>query len=175
MAEHESFPTQNSLREESRSRMITLLNQHLADTFDLYSQTKQAHWNVKGPQFYQLHEMYDDLAEMVFPYVDMIAERVTALGGVAMGTARMAAASSRLPEMPSGGIEDAQSVEELAQRYARLGATVRSAIDEAAQAGDQGTSDIFIDMVRDLDKALYFLEGHIQQVGAARTGKRRVA
>jgi starvation-inducible DNA-binding protein len=95
------FATRNDIPHRTRATMITLLNQQLADTFDLYSQTKQAHWNVKGINFYQLHLLFDEAAESNFEYVDMIAERVTALGGYAQGTARMAAASSRLAEFPT--------------------------------------------------------------------------
>ena len=86
------FSTRNDLSREIRVRMIELLNQQLADTFDLYSQTKQAHWNVKGAQFFQLHELFDKLAEELQGYVDQIAERATALGGLALGTVRMSAA-----------------------------------------------------------------------------------
>src|SRR4051812_43422420 len=88
-----TFPTRNSLPAETRAKSVSLLNQHLADLFDLMSQTKFAHWNVKGSDFYQLHKLFDELAEVVEGHVDEVAERVTALGGVATGTARQAAAS----------------------------------------------------------------------------------
>src|SRR5438309_8411718 len=86
-----TYQTRIELPAEVRKQMIGLLNQHLADTFDLYSQAKQAHWNIKGPEFFQLHELFDRLADEVIGYVDVIAERVTALGGTALGTVRMAA------------------------------------------------------------------------------------
>src|SRR6187401_1893073 len=98
------FETSIDIDSETREQLVNLLNQQLADTFDLYSQTKQAHWNVKGPHFIQLHELYDKLAAELTDHVDTIAERATALGGVALGTARMASAASRLPEFPAGGI-----------------------------------------------------------------------
>ena len=142
--------------------MIALLNQQLADTFDLYSQTKQAHWNIKGAQFHQLHELFDKLAEELEDYVDLIAERVTALGGMALGTARMASAASRLPEYPSDVVGSLPSVEALATRYANLAATTRVAIDTAAQHGDMDTSDLLTEVSRGLDKALWFLEAHLQ-------------
>ena len=93
-----SSSTRIDLPEKDRQTLIELLNQRLADTSDLYSQIKQAHWNVKGLNFFQLHELFDGLAGGVFPFIDMIAERATALGGLALGTTRMAAASSTLPE-----------------------------------------------------------------------------
>ena len=169
----EVFSTRIDLKEDVRDCVIGLLNMHLADTFDLYSQTKQAHWNVKGSQFYQLHELYDELAETLLSHVDLLAERATALGGVAMGTARMAASHSRLPEFPSGGVMDMQSVQELSQRYATLAASARKAIKESEEAGDMVTSDLFIGLVRDLDKSLWFLEAHLQQAG--RAGMRKAA
>ena len=94
MTTAQMFETRIDLSAERREKMVAVLNQQLADTFDLHSQAKQAHWNVKGPQFHQLHELFDTLAEQLSGYVDLIAERATALGGTALGTARMSAAAS---------------------------------------------------------------------------------
>lgn len=162
MAKQRAVNTHNDLSQETRDRMVALLNQQMADTFDLFSQTKQAHWNVKGPQFYQLHLLYDTLAEGLEDYVDTIAERTTALGGVAMGTVRMAAEETRLPEFPPGPAEGMESVQCLVDRYSNLGASTRAAIDEADEAGDADTADLFTQLSRDLDKWLYFLESHLQ-------------
>src|SRR5687767_14692724 len=96
MAKARTFPTRIDLAADKRDKLVEILNQQLADTFDLYSQSKQAHWNVKGPQFHQLHELFDDLAEELQGYTDLIAERATALGGTALGTVRMSAEASRL-------------------------------------------------------------------------------
>ena len=175
MAERERFSTGVNLDEGVRDQMTDLLNTHLAGTFDLYSQTKQAHWNVKGAQFFQLHQLFDELAEDVFKYVDTLAERVTALGGTAEGTVRMASSSSGLDEFPAGGCDGLDCVCLLADRYAKCAAWTREAIDKCTQAGDQGSADIFIEMVRDLDKALWFLEAHLQQAGAARGARPRAA
>ena len=142
--------------------MIGILNQQLADTFDLYSQAKQAHWNVKGPEFFQLLELFDRLAGEAEDNVDLIAERVTALGGTAMGTARMAAAFSRLEEYPADVSRGLSSVEALAARYAALAASIREAIDLSARAGDADTADLFTEISRGLDKSLWFLEAHLQ-------------
>ena len=95
-----TFPSRIGLPESDRQILIELLNGRLADTADLYSQVKHAHWNVKGPNFFQLHQLFDQLAAELIPYIDLIAERATALGGAAMGTTRMAAANSLLPEYP---------------------------------------------------------------------------
>jgi starvation-inducible DNA-binding protein len=154
--------TRNDLNAESREKIVSLLNQHLADTFDLYSQTKQAHWNIKGPQFFALHELFDKLAALLVDDVDTIAERATALGGTAQGTARQSAAVSRLPEYPPDATTGAQHVEALAVRYAALAATCRSAIDAASELRDADTADLFTEISRGLDKSLWFLESHLQ-------------
>lgn len=162
MTSQKTFETRNDLSLDIRREMIVLLNQQLADTFDLLSQTKQAHWNVKGPQFMPLHQLYDTLAEGLEEYVDMIAERATALGGLALGTARMAAAASRLPEYPNDAFESMDTVRALAERYASLAASTRKAIDIAAERGDADTADMFTEISRALDKWLWFLEAHLQ-------------
>jgi starvation-inducible DNA-binding protein len=162
MAKPKTHRTSIDLDGETREQIIALLNQQLADTFDLYSQTKQAHWNVKGEQFFQLHELFDKLAEGVLAHVDTIAERATTLGGTALGTARMSAAASRLPEYSSKVFGSRESVEALVERYAALAATSRAAIDTADELGDIDTSDLFTEVSRDLDKSLWFLEAHLQ-------------
>jgi starvation-inducible DNA-binding protein len=160
MAE-KTFRTSIDMKADLRERMIALLNQQLADTADLYSQTKQAHWNVKGMSFIALHELFDKLAEEIEEHVDELAERVTALGGFARGTARMAVAASKLPEFPD--VTDGRAcVEELVKRYAALAASTRAAIDTADSAGDADTADLFTGISRDLDKSLWFLEAHLQ-------------
>jgi starvation-inducible DNA-binding protein len=161
MAKSKTFATKNDLAPDVRQKAIALLNQHLADTFDLYSQTKQAHWNVKGMQFFQLHELFDTLAAAVADDSDLIAERATALGGTALGTARMSAAASRLPEYPLDVVDGRQHVEALTARFANLANTSRAAIDAAASFGDADTADVFTEVSRRLDKHLWFLEAHL--------------
>jgi starvation-inducible DNA-binding protein len=142
--------------------MIGLLNQELADTADLYSQTKQAHWNVKGIHFYQLHLLFDQLAEKRQGEADELAERATALGGYALGTVRMAAASSGLPEIPTGIDAGVDYVRALVERYGIHANNMRAAIDEADEAGDKDTADLCTEISRELDKDLWFLQAHLQ-------------
>lgn len=156
------FRTRIGLAPEVRDRVTASLNQQLADTFDLYSQTKQAHWNVKGAQFYPLHQLFDELAKELAEHADSLAERVTALGATAMGTARMSAAASRLSEWPGEATADLHCVEMLAERFAAVAATMRKAIDLAAAEGDAVTADLFTEVARGLDKRLWFLEAHLQ-------------
>lgn len=161
MAKSKTFATKNDLAPDVREKAIPLLNQHLADTLDLYSQTKQAHWNVKGMHFLQLHELFDTLAEAIEEYIDLIAERATALGGTALGTVRMSAGASRLPEYPLAAVDGRQHVEALTARFASLAKTSRAAIEAAAAFGDTDTSDLFTEVSRGLDKDLWFLEAHL--------------
>ena len=154
--------TSHDLPASTRQEMAVLLNTQLADTFDLFSQTKQAHWNVKGMQFYPLHELFDELAGCVLEWVDLIAERAVMLGGSATGTARMAAANTRLEEYSAGPINSQASVEALVKRYAMLAESTREAIDTADKAGDADTADLFTEISRGLDKSLWFLEAHLQ-------------
>jgi starvation-inducible DNA-binding protein len=161
-ATQHTFVTRNDLTSKLRETMITLLNQQLADTFDLYSQVKQAHWNVKGMHFIQLHLLFDDLAGSLNEYIDSIAERLTALGGLAMGTARMVAAASQLPEFPLEITGEKQVLEVLAQRYGAYGSAVRDAIDTASEDGDQVTADLFTGISGTIDKHLWMLDAHLQ-------------
>jgi starvation-inducible DNA-binding protein len=156
------FETRIDLEAEVRGQMVELLNKQLAATFDLYSQNKHAHWNVKGRDFMQLHELFDRLAEEVLPFVDEIAERITALGGVAEGTVRRASGSTELSDFPEGVADGMQVVETMAGCYAAIAASTREAIDTAEQAEDMATADLFTEVVRTLDKHLYFLEAHLQ-------------
>jgi starvation-inducible DNA-binding protein len=157
-----TFPTKIDLPENSRQPLIALLNERLADTADLYSQVKQAHWNVKGPDFFQLHQLFDQLATELLPFIDLVAERATALGGVAMGTVRMEAAGSALPEYPTDATEGQRHLKALIDRYAVFAANVRRAIDVADERHDRSTADLFTEISRVTDKQLWFLEAHVQ-------------
>jgi starvation-inducible DNA-binding protein len=154
--------THHDLPEDTRREMVQLLNEQLADLFDLFSQTKQAHWNVKGAQFFQLHELYDDLAGQLLAHIDTVAERATAMGGAAFGTVRMAAGATRLEDFSRGPVESMESVRMLVERYAAVAESTRKAIEKAEEAKDQDTLDVFVEASRDLDKFLWFLEAHIQ-------------
>lgn len=160
-----TFPTRHDMPPKVRQEMIALLNQQLASTFDLFSQTKQAHWNVRGAEFYQFHELFDELAEELLAMIDTIAERATALGGEALGTVRMAEAASELEEYPREIFDSLGTAALLADRYAALAHSMRQAVDAAEEAKDMGTSDLFIDVSRFLDKSLWFLEAHLQEKG----------
>ena len=155
------YPTRIDLSADLRDRVAGLLNQTLAATIDLKTQTKQAHWNVKGMNFYQLHLLFDEMATELEEYTDMVAERITALASVAMGTARIAAADSILPEYDFGAVTGAEHVAALADRYALYAKHLREAIDATDEMGDADTADLYTEISRTIDKRLWFLEAHL--------------
>jgi starvation-inducible DNA-binding protein len=161
MPNQKLLPTKNNLSANVREKAVALLNQQLADTADLYSQIKQAHWNVKGPTFIALHEFFDSIAEAVEEYIDLIAERATALGGIALGTVRMSGGASRLPEYPLDAVDGREHVEALSARVAAVAQSSRAAIDASAGFGDADTADIFTEVSRGMDKHLWMLESHL--------------
>lgn len=156
------YPSKIDFSDATRTKLVELANQRLADTFDLYSQVKQAHWNVKGLDFQQLHEFFDAVAEAIEPFVDVIAERVTTLGGIAMGTVRMSAATSTLKEYPSDIAAGTAHLEAVRDRVAAYGAANRKAIETAGTLEDPTTEDLFTEVSRVIDLQLYFLESHLQ-------------
>jgi len=162
MKKKSTFDTKISLSLGTREKVAAMLNQTLADLSDLYSQTKQAHWNVRGKHFFPFHKLFDELAEMVEGHIDPTAERITALGGVAHGTVRQAAAASSLEEFPTEETGDSAYVEALIDRFARCANQVRKGIDDTADLGDVASSDLLTDVSRDLDKGLWFLEAHLR-------------
>ncbi len=154
-------PIRHPLPEERRLELVTLLNARLADTADLHSQLKQAHWNVKGIHFQQLHELFDLVADAVLPYVDEIAERITALGGTARGTVRMAAASSTLSEYMLDATEGDVHLEAVRDRLASYAGDNLKAIDTADELDDDATEDLLTEIQRVIDKHLYFVQSHL--------------
>lgn len=146
----------------SREKLIAILNQRLAEAADLKSQAKQAHWNVKGPNFIALHELFDRVSAELDTHVDDIAERVTTLGGVAMGTVRLAARNSSLSEYPHEISDGTAHVDALSSALADFGGKVRKAIDTTDELGDKDTADLFTNVSRNIDKLLWFVEAHNQ-------------
>src|SRR5262245_1411021 len=156
------FKTKNDLPEATRVKAVALLNARLADCTDLQTQTKQAHWNVKGPNFIALHELFDKINEELEDYMDDIAERVVQVGGVAEGTARMVAKRRLLSEYPASAVEGRSHVEALSTALATFGKAARKAINDANDLGDLDTADLFTEVSRGIDKWLWFVEAHLQ-------------
>lgn len=154
--------TRIDLSEKTRRGVVQLLNARLADAIDLETQAKHAHWNVKGPNFIALHELFDELAENVEGHIDSIAERITALGGTADGTLASVAKRTSIDVYPTDITDGRAHVDALATSLAGFGRKVRKAIEESAEMGDADTSDLFTAVSRDVDKYLWFLEAHLQ-------------
>lgn len=154
--------TKIDIPKEIREKVMAILNQRLADAADLKSQAKQAHWNVKGPNFIALHELFDQVAAEVDTHVDDIAERITTLGGVAMGTVRLAAKNSSLSEYPHEISDGTAHVDALSTALADFGKKVRADIDATDDLDDKDTSDLLTSMSRSIDKLLWFVEAHNQ-------------
>ena len=154
--------TRNDLPAATRERVIALLNQNLADTLDLQLQAKQAHWNVKGPSFIALHELFDKVADVAEAGADLLAERITALAGTAEGTLQVLAKRSRLAPYPLDIYRGRDHVAWLADALSAVGKSARLAIDECNKIGDQDTADLFTEISLDLDKQLWFVEAHVQ-------------
>ena len=158
----ELHKTKIDIAQNKREKIIGILNQSLADAADLKSQAKQAHWNVKGPNFIALHELFDRVSTEVEAHIDEIAERVTTLGGVALGTVRLAAENSSLAEYPHEISDGTAHVDALSSALADFGKKVRKDIDKTDDLGDKDTADIYTGISRNIDKLLWFVEAHNQ-------------
>lgn len=153
--------THNDLSEEVRSKEVTLLNQRLADAIDITYQAKQAHWNVKGMEFRSLHKLFDEVAEKVDEYVDIFAERLVQLGGVAEGTIQSVQKNTSMPEYPIDVLEGRDHLAKLCAHVSHYARLVREGIDVCSDLGDQATADIFTDAAKDTDELVWMLESHL--------------
>ncbi len=154
------YPTRNDLSEDTRRRVVSLLQARLSDALDLEAQMKQAHWNVRGPAFFQLHQLFDAVHDEVEEHVDMLAERITALGAIADGDVRTTARSSTLAPYPSEPLSAESHIERVAAALGAFGATTRAAIDTAAGLDDAGSADLLTEISRAIDKQLWLVEAH---------------
>jgi starvation-inducible DNA-binding protein len=155
--------TKNDLAEATRSKIITVLDARLADAIDLQTQCKQAHWNVRGATFIALHKLFDEINEDVEGYVDLIAERIVQLGGDADGTARSVAQRTTLPEYGAKSTSGRAHVEALSSALAAFAKHVRAAIARCDDLGDDGTTDLFTEISRGIDKWLWMVEAHAHE------------
>jgi starvation-inducible DNA-binding protein len=157
------YDTRNDLPESARTGLVQLLNDRLAHAIDLQLQAKHAHWNVKGPNFVGLHELFDRVADAAREYADEIAERGVALGGVAEGTLQIVSSKSKLPEYSARTGDWTAHVEAMRTALATFGASARHAIDEATDLKDADTADLFTEVSRGIDKLLWMVEAHVQK------------
>ncbi len=163
MAKKSLIETKNDLSAKTRQTVVELLNANLASAIDLSLQAKHAHWNVRGPHFFSLHELFDKVYEESVEWVDLIAERAVQLGGTAQGTLahvteRTALPAAKTPRTPSGSAY----VHATADALAAFAKSVRAAIAAADAAGDADTADLFTEVSRGADKMLWMVEAHLQ-------------
>ena len=156
------YPNRVALSDEQKRNTVAVMQERLAEATDMYTQAKFAHWNVKGDNFYQLHLVFDSVAEEIFKQIDPIAERITQLGGVANGTVRQAACVSKIPEYPVETINGMDHVRALADSLGHYCQELREASDKIDEIGDEPTSDFFKQLVVDAEEQLYFLESHLE-------------
>ena len=160
------YETSNDLPLTTRRSAIEVLNEHLADAIDLQLQAKQAHWNIKGPNFTGLHELFDRIAAEAVEYSDLIAERAVALGGVARGTLQTVSGQSQLREYPLAAADWRDHVQAMRDALATFGRGVRKAIDDVTALNDADTADLFTEISRGVDKSLWMVEAHVQETPA---------
>lgn len=153
------------LSEDARASAVKLLQPRLAAAIDLNSQAKQAHWNVTGPNFMSLHKLFDVVADEVANHADLIAERIATLGGLAEGTARVAAERSGLPAYPLTITSGPEHIDALSSALAGFGRSLRSAIDLATAAGDHGTADLLTEICSTTERFLWLVEVHARDDG----------
>ncbi len=156
------YETRIALSDETKKKVVEIMQKTLAAASDMYSQAKFAHWNVKGDNFYQLHLVFDHVAKIIGKQVDPIAERMTQLGGVANGTVRQAATCSNIPEYPVDTVAGMDHVRALADSLGAYCSDLRDASDEVEDAGDGPTSDFYNQLIVDAEEQLYFLESHLE-------------
>ena len=155
------FPSRVAISDENRVRLVETCNVALGSTLDLASQVKQAHWNIKGPQFFARHQLFDEIATHLREHADNLAERAATLGGYAEGTARLAIERSVLPEYDLDAVDGRQHIRTLAERYGKYAKMMRDSIDVAKSVDDAATEDLFTEVLRATELDMWFLESHV--------------
>lgn len=169
MAKTESDKVRNKTRNDTpgnaKAESVAVLNAVLADIIDTTNATRQAHWNVKGSHFYGLHLMFEKFYDMLGEQTDELAERAVQLGGIPDGTTQAVGAKTRIAPYDPNLLDGLEHCRALADRYAQLAHNLREGIDKTDEAGDADTADLLTDVSREVDKALWMLEAHLQGKG----------
>lgn len=153
--------THNTLPEEIRLQSVELLNLNLAAAIDLHAQMKQAHWNVRGPGFIAIHELFDRVSSEVEDFSDLIAERAAGLGGSANGTIQTAVKHSYLIPYPLGIADELKHLFAVSGALAAFGGSIHEAIEKSTAIEDVTTADLFTEISRGVDQQLWFVESHL--------------
>ncbi|MBX3390317.1 MAG: DNA starvation/stationary phase protection protein Dps [Phycisphaeraceae bacterium] len=152
--------THNTLPKKIKADSIEVLQARLSDTLDAWSHTKQAHWNVRGPGFIAIHELFDKVADAIAESADAIAERLATLGGSPSGCSRDVAKNTSLKPYPHGIASEKKHVDALCASLSTLATSWREAIDHCDKSGDAVTTDLFTRLTGDLDKYIWLIESH---------------
>jgi starvation-inducible DNA-binding protein len=161
-AHHLHFRSSIALPPAARSEMVEVLNDRLADFLDLERQAKQAHWNVKGPRFHQLHLLFDATAALAVGWADDLAERAMQLGGTAEGTVQTVATRTNLRPAPLVAPDADTWIGVVADAIACCANAARHNVETADDAGDAITADLLTRITSEADKQLWFIEAHLQ-------------
>ena len=156
-----SYETRIDLTDHIRKSSACLLQARLSDALDLEAQAKQAHWNVKGSRFFQLHALFDKIHDVFEDFVDLLAERITAFGHTADGRVQTTAKATTLYEYSLKTQGGDAHLKAIAASVAQFGKQIRADIEKAGANGDAGTADLFTQISRETDKQLWFLEAHL--------------
>jgi starvation-inducible DNA-binding protein len=146
------------LADNAKKTSIQVLQAVLTDSIDLYNSTRQAHWNVKGPQFRSLHLMFEEFYTTLQADIDEVAERLVQLGGTATGTSQSVASGTRLAPYPVDIRQGTDHLAALLDRYCACAKAVREGIDTTDEAGDADTADLLTNVSQNLDKAVWMME-----------------
>ena len=160
------YATQLDLPQHMRDDASDLLQARLSDCLDLETQFKQAHWTVRGIHFYELHKLFDALHHEVEEFVDVIAERISAIGAVPDGRVQTTAKKTSLYPYALDTRGGAEHLRALAASLSELGRLLRADIDKAGEIGDADTADVFTEVSRGIDKQLWFVEAHLAGPGS---------
>jgi starvation-inducible DNA-binding protein len=154
--------TSIDLKPKTREAIIRILTANLATAIDLGLQAKMAHWNVRGPHFIGLHELFDKVADMAGEHADLIAERIGQLGGAVKANLASIARETELTAMSNTISKEKDVTKALVKALAAFAKTARQAIDDTDDADDEVSSDLMTQVTRETDKMLWFVEAHLQ-------------
>ena len=152
----------NGLSEKVCKDSVALLNQCLADTISLRDLYKKHHWQVVGPTFNQLHLLFDQHYEGQVLLVDILAERIQLLGGIAVAMAADVAEMTKVKRPPRGREPAAVQIRRLAEAHEQIIIAARAAADKVDDAGDPGSNDVFVsNVLRTNELQVWFLTEHL--------------
>ncbi len=161
-----------ALEDNARTQSVTILNQILADTMTLRDLYKKHHWQMSGATFYQLHLLLDTHYEAQADLVDMIAERIMALGGISIAMAPDVAEMTKIPRPPKGREDVPSQLARLLEAHEIILRQAHEGAEAADEAGDDGTNDLLVsNIVRTGELQVWFIAEHLAETDLVRSDK----